>query len=488
MTPHARPTAAKFQPNPLGAAAAAAGVLVNDLHSCLNPTAVRRIVRPATAAALPALIAEARREGVKLCTAGGWHAMGGQQFAHDALLLDTRDLAHVVAFHADRGLLEVEAGIMWPALIAWLRAANEGAPRAWAIRQKQSGADRLSIGGAVSANAHGRGLAMAPFVGDVEAITLVGADGLVRRCSRTEHDDLFRLAVGGYGLFGVIATVMLRLAPLTKLRRIVVEMDVAELLPAFEQRIADGYLYGDFQFAIDAASDSFLRRGLLSTYKPVPADTPIPTGQRSLSLADWNELLYLTHTDKAEAYARYVRHYLATSGQLYWSDTHQLATYVDDYHPELDRRLGAACPGSEMISELYVPRPLLTAFLTDARALLRELRADVVYGTIRLIERDEESFLAWAREPWACTIFNVHVDHSPDGIARAAEAFRGLIEIARTRGGSYFPTYHRWATRDQVQACHPRLPELLRLKRHHDPDELFQSTWYQHYAAMFASA
>ena len=482
MCPHATlPNAderASFAP------AAASGVLVNDRHSRLNPTRVRRIVRPASAAELPALVAEARRERVAVCVGGGWHAMGGQQFARDALLVDTRDMAGVVAFDAERGLVEVEAGIMWPALIAWLREAQRGAAHPWSIRQKQSGADRLSLGGAVSANAHGRGLAMRPLVGDLEALTLIGADGVLRRCSRTEHPELFRLAVGGYGLFGLIATVTLRLAPLVRLRRRVVELEVEDLLDAFAARIADGHLYGDFQFAVDPASSDFLRRGILSTYGPAPMDAPEPAQQRRLSPEDWRELLYLAHVDKARAYEQYVRHYLATSGQLYWSDTHQLATYEDDYHLALDRRLEAAHPGSEMISELYVPRHALCGFLDDARRVLRERGADVVYGTIRLIERDDESVLAWAREPWACTILNLHVEHTTDGIARSADTFRALIDAAARRGGSYFLTYHRWATRAQVLACHPRLPELLRLKRVHDPEERFQSEWYRHHVAL----
>ena len=50
--------------------------------------------------------------------------------------------------------------------------------------------------------------------------------------------------------------------------------------------------------------------------------------------------------------------------------------------------------------------------------------------------------------------------------------------------GRYFLTYNRWATRQQVKACWPQLPEFLELKRKHDPEELFQSDWYRHYNTM----
>ena len=69
---------------------------------------------------------------------------------------------------------------------------------------------------------------------------------------------------------------------------------------------------------------------------------------------------------------------------------------------------------------------------------------------------------------------------------KAAGDFRRLIDRAIEHGGSYFLTYHRWASRAQVEACHPRMVEFLRHKRKHDPGEVFQSDWYRHYRQMFA--
>ena len=82
-------------------------------------------------------------------------------------------------------------------------------------------------------------------------------------------------------------------------------------------------------------------------------------------------------------------------------------------------------------------------------------------------------------------IFNLHVDHAAQPVDEAAETFRQLIDLGIAYNGSYYLTYHRWARRDQVECCYPRLRELLALKRLYDPDELFQSTWYRHYRDMF---
>jgi FAD/FMN-containing dehydrogenase len=462
--------------------------LVNDIHSQLNPTIVGRILRPASSAAVRTIVRQARDRGRPLAIAGGRHAMGGQQFGAGLDLLDMTGLDRVLDFDWERGEIEVAAGILWPALIAWLHAAQERSAHPWGIIQKQTGADRLTLGGALAANVHGRVLGRGPIVADVAAFTLVDANGDYCRCSRTENAELFRLAIGGYGLLGPIVSVRLRLTPRLKVRREVAARDVAEVVPALEARADGGRGYGDFQFAIDPTGSDFLRRGICSCYVAVDDETPIPEGQRVLSRADWEELFFLSHTDPRRATDAYTRHYLATDGQLYWSDLHQLADYHDGYHAALDRRLGAARAGSEMISELYVPRPDLPRFMAEVAADVRAQRTQIIYGTVRLIERDDESFLAWARQPWACVVFNLHVEHSPLGISRAADAFRRLIDRALACGGSYYLTYHRWAERDQVEAAHPRFTAFLREKLRHDPEERFQSDWYRHYRAMFADA
>ena len=460
---------------------------VNDIHSELNETVVEDVLALDSLDSIQNAVRGAADSGTPVAIAGGRHAMGGQQFCAGGLLLDTRGLDQVLDFDRERGVIEVEAGLQWPGLIEWLREEQQAGEPQWGIAQKQTGADRLSLGGAIAANVHGRGLTLKPIVADIESFLLVDAEGAAITCGREQNPELFRLVVGGYGLLGCVYSAKVRLVRRQVLERVVEIGSLDELMSLFDQRIADGFLYGDFQFAIDPASEDFLRRGVFSCYRPVEgADAP-SAGQRALSTDDWQNLIYLAHTDKARAWEVYSTHYLATSGQLYYSDAHQFADYSDGYHGPLDARLGAADPATEMITEIYVPRERLADFMAAVADDFREDATNVVYGTIRLVERDDETFLAWATDRWACIIFNICTTHTPAGIERSAKAFRRLIDRGIERGGKYYLTYHRWATREQVEACHPRLPEVLRLKRVYDPEERFQSDWYRHYRAMFGA-
>jgi FAD/FMN-containing dehydrogenase len=283
----------------------------------------------------------------------------------------------------------------------------------------------------------------------------------------------------------MIASATLRLKPRRRVQRVVEITTVDDLISHFSQRIAAGFVYGDFQFSIDQKSDDFLKKGVFSCYRPAAADAPEQEKTKELSDESWRTLLYLAHSDKSKAFKVYADYYLSTDGQLYWSDTHQLSVYPDNYHREIDRKMRARA-ATEIITEINVPRDRLNDFLQEVRQDFRKNSVELIYGTIRLIEKDDESFLPYAKQPYACTIFNLHTVHSPEGIRHSAAAFRRLIDMAARRNGTYFLTYHKYAFRKQVEACYPEFAQFLRLKRKYDPKELFVSDWYVHYKKMFA--
>jgi decaprenylphospho-beta-D-ribofuranose 2-oxidase len=67
----------------------------------------------------------------------------------------------------------------------------------------------FTIGGSLSANAHGRDIRYGSLIDAVKSFRLLKADGSI--VTVTPKDDLFRAVIGGYGLFGVILDVTLEL-------------------------------------------------------------------------------------------------------------------------------------------------------------------------------------------------------------------------------------------------------------------------------------
>ena len=168
----------------------------------------------------------------------------------------------------------------------------------------------------------------------------------------------------------------------------------------------------------------------------------------------------------------------------------QLSTYIPSYAEFLESArtedVVRTVKETLVIGEHYVPRDQLLTFMQLAREILRSSGTEVIYGTIRAIKRDTVSFLPWARDDYACVIFNLRTLHTDAGIKKTADTFRALIDASNALGGSFFLTYHRYASVAQIEACYPQFQSWLQLKKVYDQDELFTSTWYTRYRDLFA--
>ncbi len=461
------------------------GVLVNDVQTGLNPTWVASISRPTSVGEIQSLVKDCAKHNRVLSISGSRHAAGGQQFATDSILLDMRAMNRVIGLDEKTGVLHVEAGIEWPELIQGYTSLQKENV-CWGIRQKQGGADRMSVGGTLSANAHGHSLGSPPMIGDVEWLEIVTADGSVKKCSRRENAELFSLAVGGYGLFGIIARVGLRLVPRRKVRRHVEARTTAELIALIERRTAAGAPYGYFQYSIDETSPDFLRTGILTTYENIAPETPLGTESADIDSKLLTALLEIAHRDRGSAYRRYAKLELAKDGNVEWSDLHQLSSYPAGYHQGIEKRLGTDYAGTDLILEVYVSRNDLISLLEEARRILLTAGTPLIYGTVRFTEQDKDSFLAWAKKRYACVIFSPHTSGETLALKKTCEVCRQIIRAANKRGGSFYLTYNRFATRDELASAYPQFPDFLNLKKQHDSREIFQSDWYKYYKGLYA--
>src|SRR5258708_5796852 len=80
-------------------------VLVNDIHSQLNSTRVLGILQPRSQEEVRSIVRTARKDRKVISVAGGRHAMGGQQFGTDTVLVDIRKLSRVRHLDRKRGIM-----------------------------------------------------------------------------------------------------------------------------------------------------------------------------------------------------------------------------------------------------------------------------------------------------------------------------------------------------------------------------------------------
>lgn len=116
-------------------------------------------------------------------------------------------LDRVLRVDPARGCAEVQASASWSALAEKAGVQTQSFLAEW----NRSGAN---IGEAVAANAAGPD--GHPIVRHVEGLTLVTAEGELRRVNRAAHAELFALAVGGHGIFATPYSITLNLGSIVR--------------------------------------------------------------------------------------------------------------------------------------------------------------------------------------------------------------------------------------------------------------------------------
>jgi hypothetical protein len=135
---------------------------------------------------------------------------GALRLARDqALALDASGLDRVLRMEGGSGLLEIQAAATWAVLAEYVR------PRGVALDAIASAAGLPpTVGEAISRNCAGPD--GRPLSVHVAAVTLVTPDGELRRASRESNAELFRLVLGGHGIFGVLYSATLCLDSLAR--------------------------------------------------------------------------------------------------------------------------------------------------------------------------------------------------------------------------------------------------------------------------------
>jgi hypothetical protein len=285
---------------------------------------------------------------------------------------------------------------------------------------------------------------------------------------------------------GFVSEVTLELVPRQKVRRLVQMIPIEKLNACVDQSISKGYRYGHCQMNIDENSPGYLAEGIFATYEPVEMKTPLKGMEKTTTEKGWSDLVTLVHTNKSGAYKDYVDFYQSTHGFINWADIWQNSDYVTGYHQAIDKLSASKELATEVLSEFFVPMEKLEIFLARAREYFLEHKLNIIFSTIRFIERDDETCIPWARERYACIIFNFHTVHNDKAIAQTMLAWSYLIDRVIELNGTFYLTYQHVADKKQVEACYPNFKKFLGLKLEHDPQEVFQSDWYHWYKKMFA--
>lgn len=419
------------------------------------------------------LLKRAQASGLHVSIAGARHSMGGQTIYPEGISINMLPLKGM-DLDATRNLLHVQAGAKWADVIPYLDRHGRS------IEVMQSD-NAFTVGGSLSINCHGWQYGRPPIASTVESFRLMRADGTVVRCSRSENPELFSLALGGYGLLGVILDADLRVVPNERLRleQYIVPLDQA--MSSFERRLRQKPGVGMVYARLNVTPKKMFQQVVLNMFYPETGPIPPLTepGNRKLARAVFRGSV-------SSDYGKELRWSAETKLQPYLAGTVFSRNQLLDDNPEwyLDRSAGT----TDILHEYFLPRDGAGPFLVEARNIVQRYKADLLNVTVRDVEPDHDTFLNYADQRMLAFVMFFSQPRTPEGDAQMQAMTRELIDAALKNRGRYYLPYRLHATVEQFHQAYPQADRFFRLKRQYDSHELFQNQFYLKYGKASTSA
>jgi FAD/FMN-containing dehydrogenase len=407
-------------------------VTLNDA-SRLNPTPVahnitvpvsddRRIV-----AELRSVLKEAAADKRPLCMGGARHSMGGQSLPRDGFA--TALTAVTIEPDTQNRQYRVRAGTRWRDVIAALD------PLGFSVAVMQSNSD-FSVGGTLSVNAHGWPVRYGPFCSTVKSFRLLLADGSLVTCSRSENEELFRLVVGGYGLFGIIVDADVEMVENTQMLPTFAVMPAASVADRFIMAATEPGVrmaYG----RLSVAREDFLQQGFVVSYRPAAAlGKRPPTAQRNKAYSFVSRTLFRSQigSERGKSARWYAETVLLPRAANRPITRNSILSYPVSVLAETDPRR------TDILHEYFLPADRFEDFLKACRMLIPPSQ-DLLNVTLRYVDADKDALLAFAPAPRIAAVMLFNYAATQDADMAMQQMTEQLIDAVLALGGSFYLPY-----------------------------------------------
>lgn len=431
----------------------------------LNPVLVAKIERPTSAEEVGDILKNAQGP---VSVGGGRFSMGGQTASPHSLHIDMRQMNKVLEFSAADKLIKVQTGIRWCDIQQYIDEYN------LSIKIMQTYAN-FTVGGALSVNAHGRYMGMGPVVLSVRSIDVVLADGSLVHATRTENQDIFFGAIGGYNGIGIMVQAELELANNLAIKRIDKKMNAEEYKAYFFKTIRDndkvvfhnGDIYPPKYKRLRAVS------WIETTEKPTVKTRLMPL-KESYPLERYF-LWSFTETPLGKWRREFLIDPLLFRGKkIHWRN------YEAGYDvAELEPR--SRTDSTYVLLEYFVPVNRFEEFEAAMAEIFIRFNVNVLNVSIRHAKADPGTYLAWAREE--VFAFVVYYKQRTDAASKGAVAVwtRELADAVTAVNGAYYLPYQVHPTAAQFHKAYPNAQKLFDLKAKLDPDYKFRNIFWDTY-------
>jgi FAD/FMN-containing dehydrogenase len=456
------------------------GGFINDA-SCLNKTAVYGVAKITSADDVKAALLYAQENNLKVTSAGQRHSMGGQSFVKGGLVLDMRDF-NGMQLDKVHNTLTVQTGATWAKVQELLD--KEGL----AVKAMQS-INIFTVGGTLSVNAHGVAHNPGQVAPTVKKMHIMTADGKTVTASLTENAELFRHALGGYGLFGVILDVDLEVVPNEVYKWNTTYMDYKSFPDFYKTNIEHNDTLGLMYARISVSPTSYLTQTAVHTFEKVPWNQPIPP-LKTTGLTWLNR--FVINFSKTGSFGKWFRWLLETKAEpkIHTCVTRNEVMSQNEVcdvsrNQEMYDSMGYLknrLPDTDILQEYFIPQDKMSDFIDGLRSTVQKNNANLLNVTIRIVHKDTITALPYAKEDRFAFVlyFNQKLNEKDSKVLQKTTV--DLIDVAENLGGTYYLPYQLYYSQEQLHRAYPEVDSFFATKKKYDPAELFVNTWYEKYS------
>jgi FAD/FMN-containing dehydrogenase len=446
------------------------GLFLDDA-SGLQATPVHAHVRPRASgddlvAAFRAELAAARRDGRPVSVGAARHSMGGQAIPKDGTAITVDDAR--IDIDTAAGTYRVNGGARWADVIAALD------PQGFSPAVMQSNHD-FGIAATFSVNAHGWPVPFGPMGATVRSLRMVLADGELVTASRTRNPDLFALAMGGYGLVGLIVDLEVEMVRNLRLTPDFTVLPAAEFPRAFLAAVNDpsrAMVYG--RLNVDRAR--LMQEALLVSYAPAADQSDLPAATGSGVVSRLAASLYRAQVGR-EGMKRWRWRIESGLGPAITGESTRNALMNEPVVTLDDRDPGRV----DILHEYFVPPEAFEAFLDACRAVIPDAFVEFLNVTLRYVDADPVSLLAHSPTPRIAAVMSFTQERTARAEADHRRMTQALIDRVLSIGGTYYLPYRPHARPDQFVAAYPRAAEFAAAKRALDPRLILRNNLWDSY-------
>jgi hypothetical protein len=405
---------------------------------------------------------------IPISIAGAKHSMGGHTMYPNGIVINMRPYKEM-QIDTINNILTIGSGALWEDAINYLDRYHKSI----AVMQAFSS---FSIGGSISVNGHGWQKDSPPISSSVISFTLMKHNGEILNCSRSENKELFGLVIGGYGLFGIVLDIKLKVVENEALKFKYIRLNPENYVEYYKKFVSKNpnvkLVFGRLRIS----EKLFLEEATLNYFEKVNSK-PQPLKKQNEKENDSKRLVFRSTVNSE--YGKRLRWDLETGmNKVSNNEIHSRNDLLNDNVTLIENKDSKS---TDILHEYFIPERNFKKYINEIKKVLPNKHIDLLNITIRGVYKDDDSYLNYAKENVFGFVLLFNQVKNSKSETEMKKLTKQLVDIAIKMEGTYYLPYRLHIDKETFDKVYPKGKEFFKLKLKYDPNEIFKNKFYEHY-------